>query len=166
MRKVSELLASRPSKSNGIVACDTPLNEALQQLVFGGQSTLLVMDGASLIGVFTHAQLTLRLATGRSDFSGLTVRDVMSPDVAYATPDTDLVECMAMMTGYVTGLMPVLKQGNLVGFVEMREVIREALAEMQKKKPRAAASVTTARSSVRRPPLAPRWRPSPARFYL
>lgn len=129
MRKVSELLTSRPSKSHYAVLAETQVHEALQRIVFQNLSVLVVMEGDTPVGVLSPNDLLLRLATGAEDFRGLAVRDVMSPDIAYATPETELLECMVMMTGYVNGAMPVLKHGKLVGVVEMREVTREVLAE-------------------------------------
>ncbi len=151
MRKISELLASRPSKSQFVVSCSTPVLEAIQQLVFNNLTSLLVMDGDTLVGVLSPKGLLLRLATGRGDFAGLTVRDVMSLDIAYATPETDLSECMAMMTGYVNGAMPVLMQGKLIGIVEMREVTREYMAEQANQRK------ATAQPSFSKAPIAP-WR--------
>ncbi len=131
MRKVSELLASRPSKSSFVVSSDTPVLGAIQQLVYNNLSSLVVMDCDTPVGIFSPKGLMLRLARGATLFDGLTVHDVMSLDIAYATPETDLLECMVMMTGYVNGAMPVLRQGKLAGIVEMREVTREVMCEQQ-----------------------------------
>ncbi len=131
MRKVYELLASRPSKPQYTVSSDTPVTEALRQLTFNNLAALVVMSGHTPVGIMSPKGLLLRLASNLGTFEGLCVRDVMSPDIAYATPDTDLLECMVMMTGYVNGAIPVLQQGKLVGVIEMREVTHEVLREQQ-----------------------------------
>lgn len=133
MRKVAELLASRPSKNHFVVTADTPLLDAIKLLAFRNLGTLMVMEGSTLVGTFSHAHCTLRVALEGFDFSTMKVCDAMTKDIAYATPDTSLAECMTMMTGYVIGVMPVLQRGKLVGIVEMREVTNAALTHSQAK---------------------------------
>ncbi len=57
------------------------------------------------------------------------VREMMTTDVASATPDTTLEEIATMMRDEDTGAIPVLDEGELVGIVTDRDIVIRCIAE-------------------------------------
>ncbi len=57
------------------------------------------------------------------------VRDIMTADVAYATPDTTLEEIAVLMRDENVGAIPVLDDEMLVGIVTDRDIVVRCIAD-------------------------------------
>jgi CBS domain-containing protein len=57
------------------------------------------------------------------------VRDIMTTDVATATPDTTLEDVATMMRDEDTGAIPVLDEAELVGIITDRDIVIRCIAE-------------------------------------
>lgn len=57
------------------------------------------------------------------------VRDIMTTDVATATPETTLEDIATMMRDEDTGAIPVLEDNELVGIVTDRDIVIRCIAE-------------------------------------
>lgn len=60
------------------------------------------------------------------------VRDIMTHDVATATPDTTLEEIAGLMRDEDTGAIPVVDEDELVGIITDRDIVIRCLAEGKK----------------------------------
>jgi len=85
---------------------------------------LAVVDGTGLVGVLSERDLGGR--TGAELREGRRVRDLMTPRVASAEPDTALLEAADLMRARLIGSLPVLAGDRLVGIVTATDVF-EAL---------------------------------------
>lgn len=81
---------------------------------------LIVMDGARVAGVLSERDLGGR--TGAAARKGRTVRDVMSPRVASAGPETAVRDAADQMREQLIGSLPVLDGERLVGIVTASDV--------------------------------------------
>jgi CBS domain-containing protein len=57
------------------------------------------------------------------------VRDIMSTDLAYLSPDDSLFEASTMMRDENVGLIPVCENGQLKGVITDRDIVTRAIAE-------------------------------------
>jgi acetoin utilization protein AcuB len=105
---------------------------------------LVVADRTRLVGVISERDLGGR--AGANIRRGRTVRDLMTPDVASAAPDTTLRQAANLMRGRLIGSLPVVEGGRIVGIVTATDV----LDELGRGSARPAANIV--RREVRMPP--------------
>jgi CBS domain-containing protein/ribosome-associated translation inhibitor RaiA len=84
---------------------------------------LVVTEGRQLVGVLSERDLGGR--RGGAVRRGRTVRDLMTPQVAVATPGTTLRQAANLMRGRLIGSLPVVDDGRVVGIVTATDVLAE-----------------------------------------
>lgn len=105
------------------VGPDEKASVAWSRMERGGIRHLIVMEGARLRGVLSERDLGGRKGTAVR--RGRTVRDLMTPQVATATPATTLRQAANLMRGRLIGSLPVLEGGRIVGIVTATDVLEE-----------------------------------------
>jgi len=84
-----------------------------------------VCQGDKVLGIITDRDIVIRaIATGK-DPKATTVGDVMSTNVVYVSPETDVHEAADKMALYQVRRLPVIEQGRLVGIVSLGDVALE-----------------------------------------
>lgn len=84
---------------------------------------LVVTENSRLLGVLSERDLGGRNGTALR--RGRTVRALMTPQVATATPRTTLRQAANLMSGQLIGSLPVLEDGRVVGIVTATDVLEE-----------------------------------------
>jgi len=84
---------------------------------------LVVTEGKRLVGVISERDLGGR--EGGALRRGRSVRELMSPQVATATPNTTLRQAANLMRGRLVGSLPVVEKGGVVGIVTATDVLEE-----------------------------------------
>jgi CBS domain-containing protein len=83
---------------------------------------LVVTENAGVAGILSERDLGGPLG---SAVRGHTVRELMTPDVVSAGPQTTLAEAADLMLKRLIGCLPVLEGGRLVGIVTATDVLDE-----------------------------------------
>jgi len=84
---------------------------------------LVVIDGPRLVGMLSERDLGGR---GGADLRrGRLVRELMTPRVATASPDTTLRQAANLMRGRLIGSLPVMERDRVVGIVTATDVLEE-----------------------------------------
>lgn len=120
-QKVSRLIARKP------LSCppDTPVAQAALLMREHRVSSLGITQGGTdtLLGILTLRDLTNRvLAEGRD--SATPVREVMTADPAYLTPDSLGSDVLHLMLEHKVGHLPVLERGRFVGMITQTDITR------------------------------------------
>jgi CBS domain-containing protein len=84
---------------------------------------LVVTDKERLVGVVSERDLGGR--NGERIRKNRAVRDLMTPEVASAVPETTLRQAANLMRGRLIGCLPVVEQGRVVGIVTATDVLDE-----------------------------------------
>ncbi|HEX2943132.1 MAG TPA: CBS domain-containing protein [Rhodopila sp.] len=86
---------------------------------------VLVMDEDKRVaGIVSERDVVKAVATRPDGLHALQAQEIMTRAVAYATPETTIEEAMEMMDqGYFRHL-PVLQDGDLVGIISIRDVVK------------------------------------------
>jgi CBS domain-containing protein len=84
--------------------------------------SLLVMDGADLVGIITERDIMKAVAQGRS-VEDTAVSEVMTRDVLTISPDTSSHEAARHMAVRWIRHLPVLDGGTVVGVVSQRDLV-------------------------------------------
>ena len=102
---------------------DEAANTAWSRMDREGIRHLVVTEGKRLLGVLSERDLGGR--HGRAVRRGRAVRDLMTPQVAVASPATTLRQAANLMRGRLIGCLPVVDNGRVVGIATATDVLGE-----------------------------------------
>jgi CBS domain-containing protein len=108
----------------------TSCREAAKLMAEKRIGAVAVMEGGKTLGLVTERDLVYNVLAkgGTCDFP---IAKAMRRDVPIITPDTTEVECSDMMRVHFTRHFLVAEQGEVLGIISMRDVIRLMLDEKQ-----------------------------------
>ncbi|GAO41130.1 CBS domain-containing protein [Flavihumibacter petaseus] len=112
------------------VSPDMYVYEALEALENQNVGALVVVeDNGRPDGIFTERDYARKvILKGRSSKETL-VRDIMTDDPVFVTPDTKIEECMQLMTNMYIRHLPVISDGELVGIVSIGDVVKYIISQ-------------------------------------
>ena len=129
MKTVSQLLKGREGTLWHARPEDTVF-EALKLLAGYEVGALMVMDQGRVVGVLSERDYTRKIALqGRSSRDTL-VRDIMTRDVLYVTPQATTHQCMALMSEKKIRHLPVIDDdGTVLGMISIRDIMDDIIAD-------------------------------------
>lgn len=89
---------------------------------------VVVMNGQALRGVFSERDLMKRVVLERRDLETTPVRAVMSTEVVTIEDSASIEEAMEAMHQRNCRHLPVTREGRVVAFLSMRDVMNYELA--------------------------------------
>ena len=130
MEKVRQLLKKK-SHQIWTIHPDATVYEAIELMATKEIGTLLVMDGARLVGMFSERDyLRNGILKGRLS-KDTEVREVMTTDLILVDPDASVEECMELMTTERVRHLPVMVEDHLMGIVSMGDLVKSVISEQQ-----------------------------------
>lgn len=85
---------------------------------------LLVKEDDKIIGILTE-QDVVRKGVARSGNTALKkVKEIMETNLTTTTPDEDIFEALRIMRDYNIRHLPVMHQGNFVGLVTLKDILK------------------------------------------
>jgi len=101
---------------------DDPLLKAARRMSKEGVGVLAVLDHGRLAGVVSERDVVAAVAAG-ADVNVATAGDHASRDVQACTADDDSAELAHRMLAAGIRHMPVVRDGQLIGIVSMRDLL-------------------------------------------
>jgi CBS domain-containing protein len=133
---VGDLMTERPR----VTGADTPLRDAAIEMVRAGLGALPVVDEERrLVGLLGDRDLLRDLLTSVVLGSGAAkgqprapdrrrrVRDIMTRQVLCVAPEQPLAEVVSLMVNKNVERVPVVRQGQLVGFLTRGDILRQLI---------------------------------------
>lgn len=107
------------------VSPDSCVYEALETLEERNLGALVVVDNAGHVGgIFTERDYARKvILRGRSSKETM-VRDIMTENPVFVTPDTKIEDCMQLMTKNFIRHLPVCNNGRLEGIVSIGDIVK------------------------------------------
>jgi len=128
MATVSQLLAVKGNAVHTIGVASTVF-EAIGKMVNHNVGALLVLDGMKPVGMLTERDYLRKIALqGRSSRTTL-VREVMSDQLVSVQIDTEIEECMGMMTRKRIRHLPVFAGAHLAGVVSIGDIVKHLASD-------------------------------------
>ena len=123
MNQVSEILGN---KGRDVLRIDAEASalDAVRQMVGANIGSLLVTDNDEVTGIVTERDYLRRVAEEGPTNEDVTVRDIMSSPLIVVSPETEIDECMALMTDRRIRHVPVVEEGDVVGIVSIGDVVK------------------------------------------
>jgi CBS domain-containing protein len=122
---------------------------AVARMLESGVGAVMVIEDNRLVGIFTERDV-LRLA-GESpglDLREVRVGDVMTTELATISPDDDVLAAARLMGERRIRHLPVLQDGNVLGLIGIRDVMRSLVELIWRARDEGARE--TARELLRR----------------
>lgn len=88
-----------------------------------GIGGVVVMEGTTLIGIFTERDIMRRVVAANRDPAQTLVSDVMTTECLTVLPDVQIAACRAMMSIRRIRHLPVVHDGSLVGMITSGDVL-------------------------------------------
>jgi CBS domain-containing protein len=123
VNQVSEILGD---KGRDVLKIDAEASalDAVRQMVGANIGSLLVTDGDEVTGIVTERDYLRRVAEEGPSDEDVTVREIMSSPLIVVSPETEIDECMAVMTDRRIRHLPVVEGGEVVGVVSIGDVVK------------------------------------------
>ena len=131
-KTVAELLGARRGTVLSISA-DATVHAALERMAEHDVGVLVVLDGDKPAGIFSERDLARKVELRGRTARDTAVREVMTPEVLYVTPEHTLDRCMALMKADRVLHLVVVEDNRVVGVVSARDILVDAVAEDEKR---------------------------------
>lgn len=130
MTTVRDLLQHKGNEVLTIDADET-VREAAKRMNQARVGALVVVDSMGMVGIFTERDILIRIIADSRSPDTTRVREVMSSQVAYCTPDMSIAECQELMSRRRMRHLPVLEDGQLTGIISTGDIMAHEVAQQQ-----------------------------------
>lgn len=113
------------------ISQDASVLEAVAMMVAKDVGSLVVLQDGDLCGMLTERDFLTRVVLEDRAVKSMNVREIMSSDVTFVRPDTDVGVCMALMTRLRLRHLPVLEDTRLVGLISSGDIIKHLARESE-----------------------------------
>lgn len=103
--------------------------EAAKYMVECNVGAAPVLDGTTLVGIFSERDIMSKVVTRQRDPLTTYISEVMSTSLRTLAPDSSCEEAMVMMQTHGIRHLPVCEGSTLVGFLSLRDLLRYTLEE-------------------------------------
>ena len=119
--KVREIM----TKDIASLRSDDSLEHAAQLMKQYNCGSLPVCTQDKLIGIITDRDITVRSVAAGEDISRKKVGDVMTNEVVFANPETDVNDAAKIMSDRQIRRLPVVENNSLIGIVALGDISLE-----------------------------------------
>jgi CBS domain-containing protein len=112
------------------ISPESTVFEALEALALHNTGALLVMRADEMVGILSERDCVRKVDLSGRNVKETKVGDIMTGNVITVSCDQPLEECMSLMLEKGIRHLPVYDNQELMGFVSVRDVLREMI-EMQ-----------------------------------
>jgi CBS domain-containing protein len=124
LERVSDILDEKGSDALSIEG-DATVLDAIKRMVESNVGSLLVTETGKLAGIVTERDYLRRVTLEGRDEKETPVREIMTSELVYVTPDTSIDECMAVMTERRIRHLPVLAgDREVLGLVSIGDLVK------------------------------------------
>jgi CBS domain-containing protein len=123
MTTARKLLERKGSKVLTIEA-GASVFEALRVMAEHNIGALIVMDATRLVGIFSERDYARKIVLKDKFSRDTAVREIMTRDPILVTPESEVRECMRLMTDHQVRHLPVIDKDTLVGIISIGDVVK------------------------------------------
>ena len=128
--QLSEVVAKKGGAIETAVPSDRVF-DAVRKMHEKGIGALPVVEGDSVVGIFTERDALYRVIHGKLEPSSTPVSEVMTKDPDCVAPDMSVIEAMRMVNEKRFRHLPLVKDGKLVGLVSSGDLTRWVVEEQK-----------------------------------
>lgn len=129
MRPISEIINQRPLFS---VNRDQSVAEVVRFMAEKNIGAVPVLNNNRLVGVFSERDVIRRVIARELNAASVSVADVMTTTIVVAESDESYESCLKKMKQAHCRHLPVVKGGQLLGIVSLRDLLMVDLDEKER----------------------------------
>ncbi len=130
MATVEQVLVTK-GRTVHIISKIATVFEAIATMAANNVGSLVVFGETAPCGMITERDYLRRIALeGRSSRTTY-VKEIMSRELIHVHPETDLEECMGLMTRCRIRHLPVLDGDRLVGLVSIGDLVKQLVRDRE-----------------------------------
>jgi len=130
MATVRQLLQGKGYEVTSI-GPDDSVFQAMQLMAARNIGALLVLQAGKLAGIVTERDYSRKAYMLDKSVRDVLVKEIMTPQVAYVSPDYTAEDCMALVTQMRVRHLPVLENNEVVGIISIGDLVKDAIAGQQ-----------------------------------
>lgn len=128
MDKVRDIL-SRKGSEYFYIHPENTVFEALQKLAEKDIGAVMVVENGNLTGMFSERDYARKIVLHGHTSKEAKVGDYMTRDVITVSPDTTIIDCMAVMTENRIRHLPVMEKNKIAGIVSIGDVVNYVIRQ-------------------------------------
>jgi CBS domain-containing protein len=105
--------------------------DAIQLMAERSIGSLLVLDGARLLGIVTERDYARKVILKGRSAKTTEVREIMTTDVVSAATGQTVNECMTLMTERRIRHLPVVEDGEVLGVISIGDLVNAIISDQQ-----------------------------------
>lgn len=132
MANAKELIKN--GKKTGIVSVspEATVDGAIKEMARNNVGALVVKDpDGTVVGIVTERDILLKLNAKNLKATETNVSEIMTNKVYYVESTQLLEECMELMNSKGFRHLPVFEDGDLLGMISVKDVLREVIVEQK-----------------------------------
>lgn len=128
MIKVKDILDKKGHAFWAVTPGNT-IFEALQKMAEKEVGSVMVMDGSKLVGIFSERDYARKIILHGFASKKSKVGDFMTKDLIFVNSDTDIYNCMALMTSKRVRHLPVIDNEQIAGVISIGDVVNAVIQQ-------------------------------------
>ena len=109
----------------------TPVFAALETMAERNVGALVVVDGGSIIGIFSERDYARKVILAGRSSKETPVEQIMTRELVTVGRSTTVRECLELMTERRVRHLPVVEHGQLVGVVSIGDAVKSIIREQE-----------------------------------
>ena len=130
MKTVRQLLQGKGYEVASI-ELDKSVYDAMQLMAARNIGALLVLEAGKLIGIITERDYSRKVHMLDKSVRDVLVKEIMTSQVAYVSPDYTSEDCMALVTEMRVRHLPVLENDQVVGIISIGDLVKDAISDRE-----------------------------------
>ena len=107
---------------------DKSVYDAMQLMADRNIGALLVLQNGKLTGIVTERDFSRKAYKLDKSARDIPIREIMTAQVAYVSPDYLAEDCMALVTEMRVRHLPVLENNEVVGIISIGDLVKDAIS--------------------------------------
>lgn len=107
---------------------DKSVFDAMQLMATENIGALLVLENGKLAGIFTERDYSRKAYLLDKSAKDVRVKELMTAQVAYVSPDYTVEDCMALVTEMRVRHLPVLENNEVAGIISIGDLVKNAIS--------------------------------------
>ena len=130
MKTIRQLLQGKGYEVASIEP-DKSVYDAMQLMAARNIGALLVLEAGKLIGIITERDYSRKAHILDKSVRDVLVKDIMTSQVAYVSPDYTAEDCMALVTEMRVRHLPVLENDQVIGIISIGDLVKDAISDRE-----------------------------------
>ncbi len=131
MKKVRDILNSKPNANIYGVAPGAIVVDALKVMADNGVGALLVLEDGKPIGIFSERDYARKIALRGLSSQTTLVKDVMTANPIFVNPADTMEFCMELVTDKHIRHLPVVEDGRLLGMISIGDLVKNIIEDQR-----------------------------------